>query len=674
MDVSSVLEKKYKMKHKDVKLIILEDEPAHAELISRRLTENQNGCNISIVGSLKEFEQMVDFFQPDLVIADMNLPDGNAFSLLNGSVDSQPWPVLVMTSYGDEELAVKALKSGALDYIVKSPETFKNIKHVINRNIREWRNIKKSRQAETAMRVSEKKFRTLFETMEQGVIYQDATGQIVEANPAAEKILGLTIDEMRNRTSLDPRWKSIHEDGSPFPGDEHPAIIALKRGINVRDAVMGVYHPQKEEYKWIMVNATPQFEENNCVPYQVFTTFTDITELKQTQELLQKQNLELKLAKDKAEESDRLKSAFMANMSHEIRTPMNGILGFADLLKSPNLSGESQQKYIEIIEMSGRRMLDIINDLIDISKIEAGQIEVKEQTFNIVELMDELLDFFTPEARNRQIELKYEIKLDNRIHTLTTDRTKLSQIIINLIKNALKFTSQDGTIEFGCGIKDSEYLQFYVMDNGLGIRKELQTKIFDRFRQGDTAKAEVHEGVGLGLSICKALVEMLGGEIGVESEPGVGSVFYFTIPYENFKNDINPAGESKNFTNNLPCVNVLIAEDDQPSYILLKEILKQNNINSYHVNNGRDAVSMMKEHTDINLVIMDVKMPVMNGIEATQEIKKIKSDIPIIAQSAFVNEIDIKNAIEAGCSDYITKPIKINELLNKIAHYCNFHE
>lgn len=661
------------MKHKDVKLIILEDEPAHAELISRRLTENQNGCNISIVGSLREFEQMVEFFQPDLVIADMNLPDGNALSLLNGNVDSQPWPVLLMTSYGDEELAVKALKSGALDYIVKSPETFKNIKHVINRNIREWRNIKKSRQAETAMRESEKKFRTLFETMEQGVVYQDATGQIVEANPAAEKILGLTIDQMRNRTSLDSRWKSIHEDGSPFPGEEHPAILALRKGMNVRGTVMGIYHPLKEDYKWIMVNATPQFEENNCVPYQVFTTFTDITELKQTQELLQKQNLELKLAKEKAEESDRLKSAFMANMSHEIRTPMNGILGFADLLKSPNLSGESQQKYIEIIEMSGRRMLDIINDLIDISKIEAGQIEVKEQNFNIVELMDELLEFFTPEAKNRQIELKYELKLD-RIKNLKTDRTKLSQIIINLIKNALKFTSAGGTIEFGCGIKDSEYLQFYVMDNGLGIRKELQTKIFDRFRQGDTAKSEVHEGVGLGLSISKALVEMLGGEIGVESEPGVGSVFYFSLPYEDFKSNNDLTVDSSGRTNNFPCVNVLIAEDDQPSYILLKEILKQNNINSYHVNNGKDAVNMMKEHADINLVIMDVKMPIMNGIEATQEIKKIKSDVPIIAQSAFVNETDIKNAIEAGCNDYITKPIKINELLHKIAHYCNFQE
>lgn len=662
------------MKQREVKLIILEDEPAHAELITRRLTENHNSCSITTVGSLREFEQIVSLIQPDLVIADMNLPDGNALSLLNGNVDAQPWPVLLMTSYGDEELAVKALKSGALDYIVKSPETFKNIRHVINRNIREWRNICKSRQAEQAMRRSEKKFRTLFETMEQGVVYQDENGQIIEANPAAEKILGLTFEQMKNLTSADPRWRSIHEDGNPFPGEEHPATIALRTGHNVKDVLMGIYNPHLEDYRWIIVNATPQFLDNNTKPCLVFTTFTDITELKQTQELLQRQNLELKAAKEKAEESDRLKSAFMANMSHEIRTPMNGILGFADLLKSSNLSGESQQKYIEIIETSGRRMLDIINDLIDISKIESGQVEVKKQKFRISDLMEELHEFFTLEARKKNIHLTFELKIPDHLQEIETDRTKLSQIITNLIKNALKFTENGGAVEFGSTVKDNRYLQFYVMDNGHGIRKEIQNLIFDRFQQGDSSGAEIYEGVGLGLSISKALVEMLGGEIGVESEPGMGSLFYFTLPHEYNESIEEKVKDNDVNESNFPCVNILIAEDDQPSYYLLREILRQNNINSYHVNNGRDAVEMMKEHEDINLVIMDVKMPVMNGIEATQEIKKLKSKVPIIAQSAFVNENDIKSAIEAGCNDYITKPIKIKELLNKIAHYCNLEQ
>lgn len=656
------------MKNREIKIIILEDESSHAEAIRRSLADHQSSCNISLVSSLREFEEVVSFVQPDLVIADMNLPDGNALTLLNGSVETQPWAVLLMTSYGDEELAVKALKSGALDYIVKSPETFKNIKHVVNRNIREWRSIVKSKKAETALKESERKFRNLFETMEQGVIYLDANAKVIEANPAAEKILGLSREELLRRTPHNPEWRAIHEDGTPFPVDTHPPIIALKSGTRVKDVVMGIFNPRKDEYRWVMLSATPQFHDGETKPYQVFTTFTDITELKLTQLVLEQQYAELKAAKEKAEESDRLKSAFMANMSHEIRTPMNGILGFADLLKSPNLSGESQQKYIEIIEMSGRRMLDIINDLIDISKIESGQLEIKKETVHIHELMDELYTFFTPEAKLRGIDLNMHYNLPSHIRNIETDKTKLAQIITNLIKNALKFTSHGGYINFGCRIQGGNQLYFYVKDNGMGVRKELQQKIFDRFRQGDISNKDIHEGVGLGLSITKALVELLGGEIGLESEPIKGSMFYFTLPYHSILGEEeSETGDLKSFSAEFPSVNILIAEDDQPSYFLLKEILEQNNIHSYHVNNGKEAVEMLRTHSDINMVLMDVKMPVMDGIEAAQEIKKIRSEVPIIAQSAFVNENDIQNAMDAGCNDYITKPIKISILLDKIA-------
>ncbi|HEX3007706.1 MAG TPA: response regulator [Bacteroidales bacterium] len=660
------------MKNKDVKIIILEDEPAHAELIRRNLTDSQNGCNITVAGTLSEFRQIVSYVQPDLVIADMNLPDGNALSLLQGSVESQPWPVLLMTSFGDEELAVRALKSGAMDYMVKSPEAIKNIRYVVNRNIREWRNIRKSRLAEIAMRESEKKFRTLFETMAQGVVYHDADGSIFEANPAALKILGLSLAQIKNRNSIDPRWRAIHEDGSPFPGETRPAYISLQTGQEVKDVVMGVFHPQLNDYRWLMVNSIPQFHEGEDKPYQVFTSFTDITELKQTQEMLQRQNEELKAAKEKAEESDRLKSAFMANMSHEIRTPMNGILGFADLLKAPNLSGESQKKFIEIIELSGRRMLDIINDLIDISKIESGQVEINKERFHIGDLMDELLDFFTPEAKRREIRMSCRVNLPSSMLYIRTDRTKLAQIITNLIKNALKFTGKGGYITFGCSVQDKNHIYFWVEDNGRGIRKELQEKIFDRFRQGEVSQTEIHEGVGLGLSITKALVEMLGGEIGVDSEPDRGSEFYFSLPYKKQESSAETKSEEDDSDSaaSFPCVNILIAEDDQPSYLLLKEILLQNNINSYHVSNGRDAVEMIKDHSDINLVLMDVKMPVMDGLEATREIKKVRAEVPVIAQSAFASESNIRNALEAGCSDYITKPIRINVLLSKIAEHC----
>ena len=646
------------MKNKDKnKLVILEDEPAHAEAIRRSLSISEFDCYLA--SSLKEFEQIVSCTAPDLVIADLNLPDGTAFALLHGNLESQEWPVLVMTSYGDEEMAVKAIKSGALDYIVKSPEVFKNIDHVVKRNLRDWTNFQKSRE-------NENKFRILFETMAQGVVYQNKQGVIISANPAAEKIIGLTVEQMKKTTSFDPQWQSIHEDGSAFQGETHPAVVALRTGLPVTNTIMGILHAQKKEYTWLLINAIPQFRENETKPYQVFTTFTDITELKHTED-------ELKKAKERAEESDRLKSVFLANMSHEIRTPMNGILGFADLLKIPKLSEESQKKYVEAIELSGKRMLDIINDLIDISRIEAGQVEARKEQTDVQALLDELIIFFTPESEKRGINLRLNAELPSDEFFIETDKTKLAQVIVNLIKNALKFTKSGGFIEVGCNLKDISHLYFYVKDSGVGIKRELQEKVFERFRQGENS-GEI-EGVGLGLSISKAYVELLGGKIGTHSVQGKGSVFFFTLPLNSYvvrvpEASVDSPDTTRDSQGIIPCISVLIAEDDEISYVLLRESLRLKNIITYRARNGQEAVDMIKNQLDINLVLMDIKMPVMGGIEATRLIKQIRPKTPIIIQSAFANQSEIKLTYQAGCDDYMTKPVNINVLFNKIYNYC----
>jgi PAS domain S-box-containing protein len=508
--------------NKSISLVILEDEEAHAEALVRSLSADE--FDLTIATSLGEFEKVISGITPDLIIADINLPDGTALSLLKNK-SANKWPVVVMTSYGNEDMAVTAMKAGALDYIVKSSDAFKNIKHVINRNLRDWGNIQESRE-------NERKFRILFETMAQGVIYEDANFRMIEANSAAEKILGLSIEQIKNRTSFDSDWKAIHEDGSPFQGDKHPSVIALRTGKPVEDVIMGLFNPLKNATTWVLVSSIPQFRENEKEPYQVFSTFTDITELKNTE-------AELVKAKEKAEESDRLKSAFLANMSHEIRTPMNGIMGFADLLKTPDLSGESQKSYIEIIEASGKRMLEIINHLIDISRIEAGQIELKIQPTDIPELLGDILKFFSREADEKGISLTSHIQLKSDEYLFETDKTILAQIITNLIKNALKFTEENGCIELGCKPAGASNIRLYVKDTGSGIRKELHEKIFDRFRQGDISYK--HEGVGLGLSISKAYVEMLGGEIGLYSSPGKGSVFFVNLPrVEHFSSSSDP--------------------------------------------------------------------------------------------------------------------------------------
>jgi signal transduction histidine kinase/DNA-binding response OmpR family regulator len=635
------------------RLILLEDEPAHAEVIKRTLSVSETEYEILEAGSIHEYRRIISVEIPDLILADINLPDGSALDLLNADTEEQTLPILVMTSYGDEETAVKAMKSGAIDYLVKSPDSFKNIDLVVQRNIRAWRSIRQQKE-------TEKQFRILFETMGQGVVYQDATGAILSANPAAERILGLSLDQMKSRTLFNSEWKSIHENGSEFPGDEHPAVQALNSGLPVKDVIMGVYNPAKNERVWILTSAIPQFNYSDEKPNSVYTTFTDITELKNTE-------YELKKAKEKAEESDRLKSAFMANMSHEIRTPMNGVLGFAELLKRPGLNEETRLKYAQVIELSGKRMLSIINDLIDISRIEAGLIEIKNEKTNIRILLNELLLLFTPESQNKGISLTSQIDLPKQEFIIDTDKTKLGQIITNLIKNALKFTERGGHIELGCSLNGMN-LVFFVKDTGIGIRKDLQEKIFERFRQVETTNPQ--DGIGLGLAISKAYVELMGGKMYLESEPGIGSVFSFSLPCqieeEFFQGEIN-----ENPVDLLPCLNVLIAEDDEISYLFLKESLKQRNIVTLRAKNGLDAVNKVKCSDNINLVLMDIKMPIMNGIDAIREIKKIKPKTPIIAQSAFATEKEVNSTIEAGSDDYITKPVDINKLVKKISTFVN---
>ncbi len=643
------------LKNKARKILVLEDEPAHADAIKRHLSDNETYFLITVAGTLSEFNQIVSNLNPDIVIADINLPDGSAMSILKGDLESQPWPVLIMTSFGDEEVAVRAIKSGALDYIVKSPEAFANIRHVVKRNLREWRNIQKSRE-------SERKFRVLFETMDQGVVYLDSSGIITAANLAAERITGYTLEEMQDMPFFNPGpWLNIQDDGSFIHCETHPAVTALRSGIAVRDRVMGIQNPKNNKFVWMLVTAVPQFRHKSSDPYQVFTTFTDISQLKQAE-------VELLEAKKKAEESDRLKSAFMANMSHEIRTPMNGILGFADLLKTPELSGESHKMYIDAITQSGKRMLDIINDLIDISRIESGQTEIRNENTEIPVLIREIILFFRPEADKKGIYLRSQNELSGESSIVVTDKTKVAQVVTNLIKNALKFTPRESIIEVGSRLHDDRNILIYVKDTGMGVRKELQSKIFERFRQGDGA--DFQEGVGLGLAISKAYVEMLGGRIGLESEPGKGSVFFFTLPVSgNAKPELPFTEDQASGVETVSGQCILVAEDDDLSYILLKEALTRANIITCRAKTGREAVDLVKSKDNISLILMDIKLPELNGMDATREIKKLKPEIPVIAQSAYISQSDIRTAIEAGCDDYITKPIDIRLLLNKIARH-----
>lgn len=386
----------------------------------------------------------------------------------------------------------------------------------------------------------------------------------------------------------------------------------------------------------------------------------------------------LKKAKEKAEESDRLKSAFLANMSHEIRTPMNGILGFTDLLKTPKLTGDEKDQYIRIIESSGNRLLNTVNDLIDFSKIEAGQMNVSISKVNINELLGQLYTFFNVESQKKGLQLLLNTTSSTKDIILHSDKEKIYSILTNLIKNAIKYT-QKGSIEFGYILKKNTKpteMEFFVKDTGNGIPIENLEVIFDRFVRVGNDEKVFNEGAGLGLSITKAYVDMLGGKIWVESEEGVGSQFYFTIPLETEKiiideyEEVRSGEKAKAHINpEISGLKILIVEDDEAADELLSILVNDIGKKIIHTKSGRKAVDLCCANPDLDLILMDINMPEMNGYEATRQIREFNKEVIIIAQTAYALAGDNEKSIEAGCNAYISKPIIKDELMSLIQQF-----
>jgi PAS domain S-box-containing protein len=379
---------------------------------------------------------------------------------------------------------------------------------------------------------------------------------------------------------------------------------------------------------------------------------------------------ELIKAKDKAEESDKLKTAFLANMSHEIRTPMNGILGFAEMLNDDNLSRVNRKKYLNIINSNGKVLINLIDDIIDFAKIESGQVNIMQDDFSLNNLLNQIQStFLTKTLKKDKSKVKILIKkaFPDEKSFIKTDPIRLRQILNNLIGNAIKFT-QKGFIEFGYQLDENNNLMFYVKDSGIGISPDKLTIIFDRFMQVDGSPSRKYGGSGLGLAISKGLVELLGGKMWAESALDVGSTFYFTIPFVSANKLVEEHAESKHTRSRYGWAGrlFLIAEDDKFSYKFLEGFLKQTKAEVIRAADGREAVEICRRNKNIDLVLMDIQMPEMNGLIATEEIKKFNRDLPIIAQTANAISEERMRCIEAGCDDFITKPVNIKELYEKI--------
>ncbi len=496
---------------------------------------------------------------------------------------------------------------------------------------------------------SKEKYRLLSETSTDIIVVQDLNGKIKYMNKA-----GIKLSEHSNK-------EVINMNISDFFSEKFTNEVLSRR-------------KKREELDLSLFNYEIDFisKNSNIIPLEISSipiitdkdindiliVGRDITESKKAKLELKRQNRELIKAKEKAEESDRLKTEFINNMSHEIRTPMNGILGFSKVLERPNLSEEKRKHYIKIIQNSGNQLMQIIDDILEISKLETKQVKAIEEEVNLNNLLIETFAIFDIRAKENGTPLYLHKNLSDKESIILTDPTKLNKILSNLLENALKFTNE-GFIEFGYNIVEKEegsFLQIFVKDTGIGIKPENQEIIFKRFSQEEKELSQKVGGLGLGLSIAKENTEILGGKITLKSVKGKGSTFFVTIPYKPVihQNSFNNKG-----TTNKTEKTILITEDEEINYLYISLLIEtiDSKIKILHAKNGEEAIEICKKNKKINLVLMDLKMPVMNGFKATKKIKELCPDLPIVAQTAYTRQEEKEEAFFVGCIDFLSKPI-----------------
>jgi PAS domain S-box-containing protein len=513
---------------------------------------------------------------------------------------------------------------------------------------------------EIALRESEERYRQLVQTSPDVIALSDLQGALIYASPRCRKFFGYPEDEPIEGKNI-----------SQFidPNDLNQARNEVANVKSAEKLFAGTYTMIKKDQSRFFV----EVNSNLINDYQgnakaMISILRDVTERKLVEE-------ELIKAKNKAEESDSLKSAFLANMSHEIRTPMNGILGFAQLLNDENISEQDRDEYINIINQNGAILLKLIDDILDIAKMEAGQLKIFEKPCYINQLLyDEYLLFekLIENQSTKKLKLILNLPPFNLDHEVLLDPSRFNQIITNLLGNALKFT-KNGFIEFGYTLESPSWLKFYVRDTGIGMPPEKHKIIFDRFRQADETNARNYGGTGLGLTISSNLVKLMGGKMWVDSEVNMGTTFYFYIPYKPINNSdsIKEIATTKDKPKNYIWKNIkiLIAEDEDVNFLYLEKLLKHTDAEIIRAKNGKEALEYCKSDPKIDLVIMDIKMPHMNGYTATREIKKIRNNVPIIAHTAYAMEEEKNECFNSGCNAYLTKPTDRLQLLRTLDHF-----
>jgi len=494
----------------------------------------------------------------------------------------------------------------------------------------------------------------LIEAAEDGISFYDKDWDLVFANTAYYKLIGLVREEYDYKSAA----AMIHPEDADF---QERRIAALKESA-VFDADIRILH--KEGYYITLSTRSVLIKNDSGESIGFLTISHDITSLRHINE-------ELVKAKDEAEASNRLKTSFLANISHEIRTPLNSVVGFANLLLAENTTTEAREEYVDHINYNSEKLLQIIGDIIDLSRLESSQMEISYEEASIADVVAGVSEdaSLLIKRQEKPILLSVRNNFDEISDLIFTDKVWLKRVLNHLMDNAIKFTLE-GNVELSYSLQDSK-LCFTVKDTGIGIKKENLASIFEGFRQEIGGHHRPFEGLGVGLTLVKEVVERLGGQVKVISEKGMGSEFSILLPYR-------PAGIVKsknkpvildNSAKNWTQKKCLIVDDNKDVLTYLNRILLDTGIEVITARSGPEALKILKEDSSINIVLLDMQMPEMNGIEVTREIRKLRGSIPIIAQTAFVFEDDKDIVLEAGCDACLVKPIRREQLISVVSTF-----
>ncbi len=632
-------------------ILYVEDNPTDFEMVKAILEEGELIHELRRVEKREEFIDAITTSRFDLILTDYSLPVFHGLEAIKiaGQLCPQK-PIIMITGTLPDEVAVDVIKKGAWDYVLK--ENIYRLIPSINSAMERLQMQREKSAALEALKEREENYRKLAESSPYGIIVH-AGGEVVYHNKQALVILsedeGISLDGIRLVDYVHPdyldlvvsRMKVLYNG----KGDDKPVELKF-------------LNSKKEEILLEVASSPITFK--GIPSGQVI--FRDIAERKRMEN-------DLIRAKEKAEESDRLKTAFLENLSHEIRTPLNGIIGFTSLLKIDDISQEDKLNYIQIVEESGLHLLTIIDDLIEVSRIEANQVELHPEEFNLNNLLDELLTFFTESIRFKEspviLSLTKTLKDDQSF--VSADKARIRQVLFNLLSNAHKFTSI-GRIDFGYEKSKKDRIQFYVKDTGIGIPENALQIVFERFRQADESTTRKYGGNGLGLTISKGLVEAMGGKIWLSSRENQGSEIYFEIPLKTFiaKGKKGSDLVIGNNTYNWKGKKILVAEDELSNFYLLKHILDKTEAEIIHVTSGDEVLDKLSEDHNFDLLLLDIKMPGMDGLMTIKTLRERKILLPVIAQTAYAMSQDRERCLRAGCDEYITKPIRAAELLGKI--------